>query len=145
MPGPFFNRVLKLLLLFALCLTAYKGLVATPEIATNFFPERFYRGKINDAENSLIMKERHYDFNEALDQTVRVKLEALLASGRTPAPGSLVTEETLRLAIEKNQAKRLREADAVLAAREKLERLLRLEAAGWAMGLSCETAAGPGR
>jgi hypothetical protein len=143
--GKLFERVLKALLLAALCLTAYKGLVATPEIATNFFPERFYRGKINDAENSLIMKERHYDFNESLDKAVRVKLEELLASGKKPSPGSLVTEKTLRLAIEKNQAKRLRDADSVLLAREKLERFLRLEAAGWAMGLSCETAAGPGR
>ncbi len=143
MGGKTFERVLRVLLLAALLLTAYKGLMATPEFATAFFPERFYRGKINDAENSLIMKERHYDFNEALDKAVRIQLEELARTGESPGP--LVTGQTLRLAIEKNEAKRLREADSVLVAREKLARMLRLEAAGWRMGFDCESASGAGR
>jgi len=145
MGSKWFDRVLRTLLIAALVLTAYKGLMATPEFATAFFPERFYRGKVNDAENSLIMKERHYDFNEALDKAVKIQLDELLRSGKAPAPGSLVTEKNLRLAVEKNEAKRLREADSVIVAREKLARMLRLEAAGWRMGFDCESASGADR
>ncbi len=131
------ETVVRILLLAALLATAWKGLARTPEIASVFFPEQFYNGLVNDAENSFIMKERHYDFNEAETLAAQAKLEELLRSGNAPAPDSLVTEESLRRALRKAEAKRVRSADYIIVAREKLERIKRLEKAGWKMGFGC--------
>ncbi len=131
------ENLVRALLVLALAGTVYKGFMKTPEGASNLTPKRFFDGLVNDAENSAIMKERHNDINEATDKAVRVRLEELRAGVYKPAPGSLVTEQSLTRAIRKNQATRERAEDDVLRAKEKLERAWRLEASGWRMPLSC--------
>lgn len=135
------DNLLRALLVAALLATAYKGALRTADVASRLTPERFHRGAINDAENSLIMKERHYDFALATDQAVRIKLDEVL-SGRTPPPGSLVCETSLRKALEKGLATRLRNEEYLALAREKLERARRLEALGWVMPAGCSPTRG---
>lgn len=130
-------NVIRLLLLVALAGTIYKGFLKTPEGATWLRPAGFYEGLVNDGENTAIMKERHRDVLEATDKAVRVRLEELRAGVYKPAPGSIVSEESLTRAIRKDQATRERAVDDEARAVEKLERAKRLEAAGWRMGLGC--------
>lgn len=140
------DAVIRLLLIVALCGTVWKGFMKTPEAASHLRPQAFYDDLVNDGENTAIMKERHRDVLEATDKAVRVRLEELRAGVYVPAPGSLVSEESLTRAIRKDQATRERAADDEVRAWEKLERARGLEAAGWRMGLGCGPAqAGPAR
>lgn len=134
MNGFTFERALKVLVLTALVLTVWKGLGRTPEFASHVTPQRFFTGLVNDAENSLIMKERHLDFNDASAKAVRVRLEELLSQGRTPDP-AMINEESLRRAVNRRLAVRERDADYVLLAREKLDRVRAMERDGWRMDL----------
>jgi len=134
MTGFTFERALKILVFAALVLTAWKGLGRTPEFASHVAPQRFFTGLVNDAENSLIMKERHLDFNDASAKAVRVRLEEFLSQGRTPDP-SMINEESLRRAVNRRLAVRERDADYVVMAREKLERVRAMEREGWRMDL----------
>lgn len=131
------DNVVRLLLLVALGVTLYKGFLKTPEGAAWLKPAGFFEGLVNDGENTAIMKERHRDVLEATDKAVRVRLDELRAGVYRPAPGSIVSEESLVRAIRKDQATRERAADDEVRAFEKLERAKRLEAAGWRMGLGC--------
>jgi hypothetical protein len=134
MTGLSFERVLKVLVFAALLATAWKGLARTPEFASHVAPQRFFNGMINDAENSLIMKERHLDFSDASAKAVRVRLEELAAMGRTPDP-AMINEESLRRAVNRRLAVRERDADYVVMAREKLDRMRALGRQGWRMPL----------
>jgi hypothetical protein len=134
------QNVVKALLLLALGGTLYKGFLKTPEGASTFAPRSFYNGLVNDGENTAIMKERHRDVLEATDKAVKVRLEELRDGRYKPAPGSLVSEDSLVRAIRKNVATRARAADDQLRADEKLARARRLEAAGWRMGFGCAPA-----
>ena len=139
------DNVVRLLLLVALGGTLYKGFMKTPEAASNLTPKSFFDGLVNDGENTAIMKERHRDVLEATDKAVRVRLEELRAGVYRPAPGSLISEESLVRAIRKDEATRARATDDELRATEKLERARRLEAAGWRMGLLPCPPVGEGR
>lgn len=134
MNGLTFERVLKVLVFAALAATAWKGLVRTPEYASHVTPGRYFTGMINDAENSLIMKERHLDFTDASTKATRVRLEELSGMGRTPDP-DMINEASLRRAIDRRLAVRERDADYVVVAREKLARMQALERAAWRMPL----------
>ena len=134
------DNLVRALLIVALGGTIYKGFLKTPEGASLFAPRSLYGGLVNDGENTAIMKERHHDVLEATDKAVKVRLEELRAGVYKPAPGSLVSEESLERAIRKNVATRARAVDDVLRGQEKLERARRLEAAGWRMGLGCAPA-----
>ncbi len=138
------DNLVRLLLVVALGGTAWKGFMKTPEGASNLRPQGFYDGLVNDGENTAIMKERHRDVLEATDKAVRVRLDELRAGVYVPAPGSLISEESLLRAIRKNQATRERAVDDEVRAWEKLERARRLEASGWRMGLGCPSAAPAG-
>jgi hypothetical protein len=129
-----FERLLKVLVFAALLLTVYKGLLRTPEFASHIDSRRFFNGLVNDAENSLIMKERHLDFGDATAKAVRIRLEELESMGRTPDP-DLVNAESLRRAVARRMAIRERDADYVVLAREKLDRMHALERDGWRMPL----------
>ncbi|WP_428564534.1 MAG: hypothetical protein ACP59X_02390 [Solidesulfovibrio sp. DCME] len=135
------DNLVRLLLLVALGGTIYKGFLKTPEGATWLRPAGFYEGLVNDGENTAIMKERHRDVLEATDKAVRVRLSELRAGVYKPAPGLIITEESLVRAIRKDQATRERAVDDEVRAFEKLERAKRLEAAGWRLGLGCPPAA----
>ncbi len=137
--------IVRVLLLVALGGTIYKGFMKTPEAASHLTPKSFYNGLVNDGENTAIMKERHRDVLEATDKAVRVRLEELRAGVYKPAPGSLVSEESLVRAIRKDEATRARAIDDELRATEKLARARGLEAAGWRMGLLPCPPAGEGR
>ena len=138
------ENVVRALLLLALGGTIWKGFLKTPEGATLVNPKSFYNGLVNDGENTAIMKERHRDVLEATDKAVKVRLDELRSGVYKPAPGSLVSEESLERAIRKDVATRARAVDDELRAQEKLERAKRLEAAGWRMGWTCPLA-GEGR
>jgi hypothetical protein len=135
------ERVLKVLVFAALALTVCKGLGRTPEYASRVDSRRFFNGLVNDAENSLIMKERHLDFGDATAKAVRLRLEELERMGRTPDP-DLVNEESLRRAVARRMAIRERDADYVVLAREKLDRMRALERDGWRMPLGLTPRAG---
>jgi len=138
------DNLIRVLLLVALGGTIYKGFLKTPEGATLFARQSFYDGLVNDGENTAIMKERHRDVLEATDKAIKVRLDELRSGVYKPAPGSLVSEQSLERAIRKDVATRARAEDDVLRAQEKLERAKRLEAAGWRMGWACPPA-GEGR
>ncbi len=139
------ENLVRLLLLVALGGTLYKGFMKTPEGGSWLRPAGFFTGLVNDGENTAIMKERHRDVLEATDKAVRVRLAELRAGVYKPAPGSLVTQQSLLRAIRKDQATRERAVDDEVRAREKLERAKRLEAAGWRMPLGCDAAGEGGR
>ena len=138
------ENLIRALLLVALGGTLWKGFLKTPEGATLLRPQSFYNGLVNDGENTAIMKERHRDVLEATDKAVRVRLEELRSGVYKPAPGSIVSDQSLERAVRKDQATRERAVDDEVRAGEKLERARRLEAAHWRMGLGCEPA-GEGR
>ena len=138
------ETVVRVLLITALAGTLYKGFMKTPEAASHLTPKAFFDGLVNDGENTAIMKERHRDVLEATDKAVKVRLDELRAGVYKPAPGSLVSEDSLVRAIRKDVATRARAVDDELRAAEKLERAKRLEAAGWRMGWACPPA-GEGR
>ncbi|MFP5238399.1 MAG: hypothetical protein ACLGQW_01085 [Acidobacteriota bacterium] len=129
-------RVVKLGLFFCLALTIYKGFMKLPEVYPVLDPERFYRGMVNDGENSLIMKERHFDFNYQTGLAVAMRIKEMRERGETPPDTALVTRERAQLALGKCLAKDARNADYVLLAQEKLDRAKRLKAEGWSMGWS---------
>jgi hypothetical protein len=134
------ENVIRALLLVALGGTLWKGFLKTPEGATWLRPQSFYNGLVNDGENTAIMKERHRDVLEATDKAVRGRLEELRSGVYKPAPGSIVSEQSLTRAVRKDQATRERAVDDEVRAFEKLERARRLEASGWRMGLGCAPA-----
>ncbi|MHC1790747.1 hypothetical protein [Solidesulfovibrio sp.] len=134
------ENVVRLLLILALGGTIWKGFLKTPEGAGLLDPRSLYNGLVNDGENTAIMKERHRDVLEATDKAVKVRLEELRAGIYKPAPGSLISEESLVRAIRKHVATRARAVDDELRATEKLARAKALEAAGWRMGLGCAPA-----
>ena len=129
------DNLVRLLLLAALGGTIWKGFMKTPEAASHLRPQWYYDSLIGDGENSAIMKQRHLDVLEATDKAVRVRLDELRSGVYAPAPGSLVSEESLTRAIRKNQATRERAEDDVMRAGEKLQRAKNLQASGWRMGL----------
>lgn len=130
------TRLVKLGLFFCLALTFYKGFMKLPEVYPVLDPERFYRSLISDGENSLIMKERHFDFNYQTGLAVAMRLKEMQARGETPPDTQLVTRERAALAFGKTLAKDARNADYVLLAQEKLDRAKRLKAEHWSMGWS---------
>ena len=134
------DNVIRLLLLVALGGTIYKGFLKTPEGATLLARQSFYNGLVNDGENTAIMKERHRDVLEATDKAIKVRLDELRSGVYKPAPGSLVSEDSLVRAIRKNVATRARAVDDEMRAADQLERARRLDAAGWRMGGSCPPA-----
>lgn len=136
------DSLIRVLLLVALGGTLYKGFLKTPEGATLLARQSFYNGLVNDGENTAIMKERHRDVLEATDKAVKVRLAELRAGIYKPAPGSLVSEESLERAIRKDVATRARAVDDELRAAEKLERARSLEAVGWRMGWTCPPGGG---
>ena len=137
------TRLVKLGLFFCLALTFYKGFMKLPEVYPVLAPERFYKGLINDGENSLIMKERHFDFNYQTGLAVAMRIKEMEARGENPPQDKLVTRERAALALGKCLAKDARNADYVLLAKEKLERAKRLQAEGWSMGWSLGGAGWP--
>jgi len=128
------TRLVKFGLLFCLGLTFYKGFMKLPEISPVLDPRRFYSGMVNDGENSLIMKERHFDFNYHTGKALELRLLEMQSRGESPPADELVTMDRLERAIRKTQAKDMRNADYVLLAEEKLARAKRLQAEKWAMG-----------
>ncbi|WP_051260965.1 hypothetical protein [Desulfovibrio inopinatus] len=125
--------VIKVLLAAALVVTAWQGLAKTPEYLTRFNRARFENGILNDGENALAMKQRHYDYNlftiKALEAQVRDLENGL------PAPGPLVTKESLAMAIEKSMATDARSLAYVDIAKEKLKRAQHLVDSGFVMPL----------
>lgn len=130
------TRLVKLGLFFCLGLTLYKGFLKLPEIYPVLDPARFYRGLINDGENSLIMKERHFDFNYQTGKALELRLLEMQSRGESPPADALVTVDRVERAIHKTLAKDMRNADYVLMAEEKLARSKRLQAEAWTMGWS---------
>ncbi|MBI4807251.1 MAG: hypothetical protein HY795_18710 [Desulfovibrio sp.] len=126
--------LVKLGLLFCLGLTFYKGFMKLPEVYPVLDPGRFFRGLINDGENSLIMKERHFDFNYQTGKALELRQLEMQSRGESPPSDALVTQDRVTRAIRKTQAKDMRNADYILLAEEKLARARRLQAEGWAMG-----------
>ena len=127
-------RLVKLGLIFCLGLTFYKGFMKLPEIYPVLDPERFYKGLLNDGENSLIMKERHFDFNYQTGKALEQRLLEMQSRGESPPADALVTVDRVERAIRKTLAKDMRNADYVLLAEEKLARAKRLRAQAWTMG-----------
>lgn len=130
--------LVKLGLFACLALTAWKGLMKLPEVFPVVNPEGFYRSQVNDGENTLIMKERHFDFNIQTGNALALRLEEMVRLDENPPPEALVTRERTQRALRKTLAKDLRNADYVLLAEEKLARALRRQAQGWRAGwLAC--------
>ncbi|WP_243362345.1 hypothetical protein [Fundidesulfovibrio terrae] len=130
------TRMVKLGLFFCLALTAWKGFMKLPEVYPALEPGRFYQGLVNDGENSLIMKERHFDFNYQTGKALDIRWREMRARGENPPDGDLVNRDRLERAIRKTAAKDSRNADYVDMAEEKLARARRLEAEGWSLGWS---------
>lgn len=131
------TRAVKAGLFFCLALTFYKGFMKLPEVYPVLEPERFYRGQVNDGENSLIMKERHFDFNYQTGKALELRLLEMDAPGESPppdAPDALVTRDRVERAIKKTLAKDERNADALVLAEEKLARARRMQAENWSLG-----------
>jgi len=135
------DTALRLIVIVGLAATIYGGFMNTPEGASNLTPRRFYDNLVNDAEKTVMMREYFNDVLEATDKTVRVRLEELRSGAYTPAPGSLITEESLENALRKDQATRERVKDDKIRASEKLARAKALEASEWRMGLGCTPSA----
>lgn len=126
--------LVKLGLFACLALTFHRGLMKLPEVYAAFAPEEFYRSQTGGGESSLIMKERHYDYNYQTGQALALRQEEMKRLGEEPGPDALVTRDRVERAIRKTLAKDDRNADYVLLAREKFERALRRQAQGWRMG-----------
>jgi hypothetical protein len=131
------EAVLRLLLIAALMGICYEGFINTPEGASNLTPVRFYATQINNSEKVVVSQEQELDFYRAANMAVRVRLEELRRGVYVPAPGSLVTEESLLRALRKDQATLAWAEDRLVRAREKHERAKRLAASGWRMGFAC--------
>lgn len=131
---------LKIGLLACLAVTFWKGAAKLPEVLSVTDPTRFFRNLENDAENSAIMKERHFDMNH---ETLKALEQRKAQAGLPLPPGSLATPESVVRAIGKAQAKDVRNADYVVLAREALERARRMRDEGWRMdALSCPASPG---
>lgn len=128
------TRAVKAGLFFCLALTFYKGFMKLPEVYPVLEPERFYRGQVNDGENSLIMKERHFDFNYQTGKALELRLLEMDALGETPPEDALVTRDRVERAIRKTLAKDERNADSLVLAEEKLARARRMQAEKWSLG-----------
>jgi len=128
------TRAVKAGLFFCLALTFYKGFMKLPEVYPVLEPERFYRGQVNDGENSLIMKERHFDFNYQTGKALELRLREMEALGETPPDTALVTRDRVERAIKKTLAKDERNADSLVLAEEKLARARRMQAENWSLG-----------
>jgi len=128
------TRAVKAGLFFCLALTFYKGFMKLPEVYPVLEPERFYRGQVNDGENSLIMKERHFDFNYQTGKALELRLREMEALGETPPEDALVTRDRVERAIKKTLAKDERNADSLVLAEEKLARARRMQAENWSLG-----------
>jgi len=139
-------RLVRVGLFACLAVTFYKGFLKLPEVFPVLDPERFYRGQVNDGENTLIMKERHFDFNYQTGKAVELRLEELRALDENPPDDVLANRERVELALAKTLAKDVRNADYVVLAEEKLERARLRQARGWSLGWSGAPAgaAGPG-
>lgn len=131
------TRLVKLGVFACLALTFYRGFMKLPEVFPVLNPEGFYRSQLNDGENSLIMKERHFDFNYQTGKALEIRREEMASRGDTPAPGALVNQERLDTAILKTQAKDVRNADALVMAEEKLARARQRQAIQWRLDFSC--------
>ena len=128
------TRLIRIALVAGLILTAVKGAMKTPEVAGVFLADDYFLDLENDAEMSLIMKERHFDYNQ---ETLKA-LELLRARINTAAPtDGLISAQTLPLAIGKALAKDVRNADDLLLANENLERIRLMRQQGWRMGCGC--------
>jgi len=127
-------RMVKLGLFFCLALTAWKGFLKLPEVYPVLEPARFYSGMVNDGENSLIMKERHFDFNYQTGKALEMRWREMRDRGENPPENELATRDRVERAIRKTAAKDMRNADYVVLAEEKLARARRLQAEGWSMG-----------
>lgn len=136
------TRLVKLGLFFCLALTVYKGLMKLPEVQSVFAPARFFNGLENDAENSLIMKERHFDFTYQTGRALEMRLAEMESRGETPPGDVLPSKERVQGAIRKTLAKDERDADYVGFAEEKLARVRRLRAESWTMGWACRSSRG---
>lgn len=132
--------LVKLVLFACLILTAYKGLMRLPEVASVSNPQGFFRGLTNDGENSLIMKERHFDYNHETLAALELRYAESLRPENAQSEDSLTTTARIQRAIRKAQAKDVRNADYVDLAREALERAKRLRDQDWRMGwtTACE-------
>ncbi|MHC1713184.1 MAG: hypothetical protein AB9872_13635 [Solidesulfovibrio sp.] len=131
------EAALRLLLLAALAGICVEGFLNTPEGASNLTPLRFYATQIKSSEKVVVSQEQELDFYRAANMAVRVRLEELRRGVYVPAPGSLVTEESLLRALRKDQATLAWAEDRLVRAREKKERAKRLGASGWRMGFAC--------
>ena len=127
-------RLVKLGLFFCLALTFYKGFMKLPEIYPVLDPDHFFNGVINDGENSLIMKERHFDFNYQTGKALALRKLEMEARNEPSPEGALVTKDRVELAIRKTLAKDERNADSLVLAEQKLARAKRLQAEAWTMG-----------
>jgi hypothetical protein len=135
------DRLVALGLFFCLALTFEKGFMKLPEVFPKLAPASFYRGLVNDRENSLIMKERHFDINVQIGKALELRLAEMKARGESPAGDVLADRERAEMALRKTLAKDTRNADYVLLARQNLDRARSLQAKGWTMGWSL---GGPG-
>ena len=126
--------LVKLGLFICLALTLHRGFMKLPEIYPVLSPEQFYRGQVGGGESSLIMKERHYDYNYQIGQALALRQDEMAQRDENPPEDALVTRDRVERAIRKTLAKDERNADYVLLAREKLGRALRRQAQGWRMG-----------
>ncbi|GAB6037064.1 hypothetical protein JCM15519_16230 [Fundidesulfovibrio butyratiphilus] len=130
----------KLGLLACLALTLWKGATKLPEVASVADPAKFFRDMENNAENSAIMKERHFDMNH---ETLKALEQRQAQVGVPLPPDSLATAQNISRAIGKAKAKDVRNADYVALAREALDRAKRMRDQGWRMGvLRCPAAPG---
>ena len=135
------SRLVKLGLFACLALTFYKGFMKLPEVYPVADPERFYRGQVNDGENTLIMKERHFDFNYQTGKAIELRIEEMRALDENPPADVLTNRERVELALLKTRAKDVRNADYVALAEEKLGRARLRQARSWRLDWSGTPAA----
>jgi hypothetical protein len=130
------DRLVALGLFFCLALTSYKGFMKLPEVYPALNPAGFFRGLVNDRENSLIMKERHFDINVQIGKALELRLQEMKARGEFSSGDALVDRERAERALRKTRARDTRNADYVLLAEQNLARARRLRDEGWTMGWS---------
>jgi len=131
------ERLVKAGLFVCLALTFWKGFSKLPEVLPVLHPQRFATGQINDGENSLFMKQRHFDINYQTGKALSLRIEELKTAEQSPPQDALVTLERAENALRKTQAKDLRNANDLTLAEEKLGRAKRRAAEGWSLGAAC--------
>lgn len=127
--------LIRVLCVVALAGTIYKGLLRTPEGASNLMPDKFYSNLINEGISAVINNERNRDFNDAMEKALATRLEEVHAGIYVPPAGSQITEESLTRALRTTRARTERVEDSVERANEQLARAKRLKATQWRMGL----------